>query len=466
VGIARVLTDGHRHAALAELVVDPEYRRRGIGKALVRRAGAAVQAPLSLMSETAACESLLTMLGSAAAGRALPYLAVLASLIVLPASGLQAQTVRDSAGVRLVRYTLRDRPLAVWRVDSTPLLEIGGDGREGPTEFAGIVGVARLSDGRVAVANAGSNEIRFFSPAGAFLRAVGRRGRGPGEFDRLTATLRTADTLIGIDAQNRIQVFAPDGKLLRGLERPALEGVTLARWIGLMPDGEGVVMAPEADASPSGRSTVWLGVARIGLDGSPRLLPGRYPGWAQHTPPGGRPAPIAYGPAARAALTRSRLWMGYGEEYILNGHDSAGRLVVRVVRDTRPEPVLDEDRKRYVNALLAANANAPPAVRAQLEDMARLTVFADRFGTFGPFLASEADALWVNNQAPRGSVYDRFGTPDRASHWSVFAADGRWLADVTLPPRFLPLDIGRAYVAGVSRGADDVERVTIFRLML
>ena len=38
VGVARVLTDGHYYAALADILVHPEYQRRGIGRALMNRA--------------------------------------------------------------------------------------------------------------------------------------------------------------------------------------------------------------------------------------------------------------------------------------------------------------------------------------------------------------------------------------------------------------------------------------------
>ncbi|MEO7455634.1 MAG: GNAT family N-acetyltransferase [Gemmatimonadaceae bacterium] len=38
VGLARVLSDGHLAASLADLAVDPAYQRRGVGRELVRRA--------------------------------------------------------------------------------------------------------------------------------------------------------------------------------------------------------------------------------------------------------------------------------------------------------------------------------------------------------------------------------------------------------------------------------------------
>jgi GNAT superfamily N-acetyltransferase len=47
VGIARVLTDGQRSAILVEILVDPRYRRIGIGRQLMQRA-AAVAGPAGL----------------------------------------------------------------------------------------------------------------------------------------------------------------------------------------------------------------------------------------------------------------------------------------------------------------------------------------------------------------------------------------------------------------------------------
>jgi ribosomal protein S18 acetylase RimI-like enzyme len=41
VGAVRVLSDGHLFATVPEILVDPGYRRRGIGRELMRRALAA-----------------------------------------------------------------------------------------------------------------------------------------------------------------------------------------------------------------------------------------------------------------------------------------------------------------------------------------------------------------------------------------------------------------------------------------
>ena len=55
VGIGRALTDGHRYAVLAELIVDPDYRRRGIGRELMRRLREVTPASLSAMQSNAGC---------------------------------------------------------------------------------------------------------------------------------------------------------------------------------------------------------------------------------------------------------------------------------------------------------------------------------------------------------------------------------------------------------------------------
>jgi GNAT superfamily N-acetyltransferase len=38
VGVARVITDGYLYAALADIVVHPDYQRRGVGRQLMNRA--------------------------------------------------------------------------------------------------------------------------------------------------------------------------------------------------------------------------------------------------------------------------------------------------------------------------------------------------------------------------------------------------------------------------------------------
>lgn len=68
-GIGRVLTDGHRYTALAELVVDPDHRGRGIGRELVRRLRGVVPGPLATLDATEGCKGFLVATRAARAER-------------------------------------------------------------------------------------------------------------------------------------------------------------------------------------------------------------------------------------------------------------------------------------------------------------------------------------------------------------------------------------------------------------
>ena len=105
--------------------------------------------------------------------------------LLLLAAPCPAQSIRDSAGVRIVEYARRARAPKTWRVDPKPVLEIGGHTRPGSVEFSNVVGVARLSDGRVVVGNAGTYEVMTFDARGRFIESFGRRGRGVERGDRI-----------------------------------------------------------------------------------------------------------------------------------------------------------------------------------------------------------------------------------------------------------------------------------------
>ncbi|MEX2609366.1 MAG: hypothetical protein WEA24_05430 [Gemmatimonadota bacterium] len=91
--------------------------------------------------------------------------------------------VRDSAGIQIVE----NGPLASVDtlgivVDSAGRMRIGLVDGDAPYLFERIVAATRLSDGRIAIGESGSAEIRFFDDEGRFLSAEGGKGGGPGEY--------------------------------------------------------------------------------------------------------------------------------------------------------------------------------------------------------------------------------------------------------------------------------------------
>ncbi len=133
----------------------------------------------------------------------LPFLG---SLGCEPPGGLGLQVeVRDSAGVTIVENSGKLGPDGGgWIVEQEPALSIGTFQGDSVYQFFQIDGAKRLADGRIAVANAGSGEIRVFDGEGRFLMAHGRKGEGPGEFERPTLVgVFGGDTLVVVDNQLR-----------------------------------------------------------------------------------------------------------------------------------------------------------------------------------------------------------------------------------------------------------------------
>jgi hypothetical protein len=86
--------------------------------------------------------------------------------------------VRDSGGVRIVENTSPQwLESQQWRLTEEPIVDIGG-GDTAEEQLHRVRGAARLSDGRIVVADGGSQELRFYAPSGEHERSAGGRGGG------------------------------------------------------------------------------------------------------------------------------------------------------------------------------------------------------------------------------------------------------------------------------------------------
>lgn len=380
-----------------------------------------------------------------------------------------AQQVRDSAGVRIVSYARGDVPKQRWSLDPNPVLEIGGTTDEGPAAFAEIMGVVRLSDGRVAVANQRPSEIRLFDASGRFLRSLGRNGQGPGEFHRiLWRLLRSADSLIGIDNSMRAQVFDPLGELRRSLPRPRppTSRGNPAR-LAFDADGSALVQAVELTSQTTAPDAeVFLRITREAPNAERHVEILRLLAYRPMAARGAAPQFEVYGPRGAVVASGTRICTGYTGLFALTCYDREGRAVLVLRRPVAPREITEEDRAHFREAYLAANKGTDPRVIASIKESNRLTQFANRAPTFGRMVLATSGELWVSEfDRSEGSLGPPgFRTTPAPLRWSVFAADGTWLSDVVLPARFTPHEMGFDYVIGTSLDSDDVERVTMYRI--
>lgn len=128
--------------------------------------------------------------------------------------------------------------------------------------------------------------------------------------------------------------------------------------------------------------------------------------------------------------------------------------------------VTASDKATFDSGYLAANPKAPPRYIREIRERNRIAPYAEAAPAYSRFVLAPDGELWVSSFVPEFYVLGpaSFRAPHDPTRWSVFSPAGEWLADVTLPARFVLLDMGRDYVAGV-RIVDDMEQVVVLRLL-
>jgi len=381
----------------------------------------------------------------------------LAAISCRPAVDRPFTTRRDSAGVS-ISESIRPiwNPGEEWKIDSVPLVDLGASGAGPEYEFFRIRNASRLPDGRIAVANYGTNEVRLYDPHGKFLWAVGRFGEGPGEFQRLTSVRPyRGDTLLVFDYwARRITLLASSGKVGRVTTLLDLSGSLNDLYP--FPDGRFLLhtSAIAAMANVQGRIRVPAPLLLLGADGLVEDTLAVVRGFETYVFDQGDarpPLPHQVYVAVRDSLT----YVGEGEtfEFHVFSWDGTlrqtvrlpeyGLLVPEAVRDSLKAVMLDQELPPQLRPTMEAMANAIPARRPAYSGLA----------------VDPGGCVWVQEFMLSMAVSQQ---PRR---WLVFDPSGVWMGTVELPPNLDLFEVGEDYVLGRSRDEMDVETIRLLRLL-
>lgn len=187
--------------------------------------------------------------------------------------GAASQRRADEAGWRTERYTRGDttvvRTVGASSLNaSITLAEEASAGREQgrPEEQFGRVALVTPTDdgGFVMLDPTPPAQVRQFDAQGNFVRLIGRRGDGPGEYTSPASVYRTSDGQLLIGEDRRVHVFKANGEYVREWSL-ALTGRTFpGRLIGASEDGFAHVRLVRTSLDPD--STILT--LRVTLDGS------------------------------------------------------------------------------------------------------------------------------------------------------------------------------------------------------
>ncbi len=377
-------------------------------------------------------------------------------------------SVRDSAGITIVENTGAAAADSVaFRVDSLSSLELGG-GADPRMEFGSVRGVLLLHH-RIVIADGASNEIRIFDTSGAWIRTVGRKGGGPGEFEGLGGLFLVApDTIAAYDWNHRrLSLFTSAGDLVRERSLVGKDSFGFPTVLGILDGGDLLIQVQQLAGGTAGQS----GYRRDSL----RIL--RYARWSDHADSIARFAgtevwqdvvssnglirssmstQLPFGRMLTLEVQGDRFYAGTGESYQIASYDRNGALK-RLVRRTLPAiAVTDADiaatKKNQLDGFRPGSETAKERVRGVLERM----IFPKTKPAYDGFVVGDDGSLWVK----------RYDAPARnlPAHFDVFDPSGQWRGLVTFPSRFALSRAGPTYALGVWIDPDDLERIRLYHL--
>ncbi len=394
-------------------------------------------------------------------------LLILANCQRSDSTGTPTSTV-DSAGVRLTRINTDPAALNEWTLAPAADLTLTGAETGDSAAFAYIGSARWLSDGRIVVVDAEARRLLLFDANGKFVKALGRRGEGPGEFRSVTSvTVLPGDSILTFDGSlRRLTLWHPDGGYVRSMR---VGGTSPESWPAdaWLWQGDKIVVlqlsvTPQDSIPPGTGVRRWPMRARLTLqDTSGRALAssaefdGMYTGIYER---GDTRLPFSNQPFA--VVARDRVYFGSGASFALsylNG-DFAGAGEIRW-------PALHEDLTQTevegVKAeamALAAGRLPPDQIAKRFEMNFASQILPNERPAIGRVFVDNNDQLWVERfEATRlGSRLQKAG--DR---WTVLSQDGAPVARLRIPNATRLEDVRGTRALIVVRDSLDVQTISV-----
>ena len=388
--------------------------------------------------------------------------------------GQLAYEVWDSAGVAIMESSRPPTGSRLgWQVETEPQVSIGAALAEAEYQLYEVGDATRLSDGRIVVANGGSDQLLVFDEAGNYLAAWAGQGDGPGEFRSLALVHRWAgDSLMAADSdQGRVSVFDLEGNHGRtttlkgdpgGFFKSISTDPTEHQMMGLLPDG--TILTRDIGGYMTEGLWRWdhtYGLAKA--DGSGSLSLGDYPGPETYSESVHVeeermvyviPLRHPFGKTTFTSVWGDLVALGRSETYEIRAFASDGSLA-RIVRrehatDTPTQDQLDAHfRERF--------ANLPEEERTPRLEVAANVPMVESFPAYSDVKGDAIGYLWVREFKLPGDESDN-------PVWTVFDPAGQALGFVETPAGLTIHEIGEDYVLGKRTGELDVESVELWAL--
>ncbi|MDT8369213.1 MAG: hypothetical protein RQ745_08385 [Longimicrobiales bacterium] len=368
-----------------------------------------------------------------------------------------------------------------WTLEPTPDFRIGGiedlDG-SGPL-FSAVRDIAVAPDGVILISDAFLGSVSVFDRTGSYLRTLGKRGEGPGEFSWGPGSVfPCTDGTVIVLGGGGLSRFDTGGEYLsRSLTRigTATFGVVGAtrdctrflvhqRGPGPAEGEQGLSYRTISWADPSFTRLDTIGIVPVAemFRGGGEIAPnGMVVPWSS--------GHFNFGVAGEDAVAG---WGGHPEVKVYS-EGPAPRKIIRWNAPARPVTRADRNeyenqRRRYIAGF--GNNEETRLIFPPLGDFRSLPEVKPYFDG----LMTDAEGrIWLRHwpedyvglasTLPSAPGQDDGGWWDYT--WTVLDADGRWLGELEMPSRFQLMDATDDRVYGVELDSLDVPTVAAYRIV-
>lgn len=366
-------------------------------------------------------------------------------------AGRSAVTVRDSAGIRIVEAAAPAWPEGgAWRLSAEPRVAIGAAEGAEENQLFRVGDVSRFADGRIAIVNGGSSELRVYSAEGRHLQSIGREGAGPGEFRFPRRVWILGDDSLLVADLDKLSWFDGEGAFVRS------EPLGIPRPMQRFADGSylGLAFAPGEDFYATGQVRPRYSVLRSRPEASDTIaiLAGDDAYRLSHDR-GISIYAVPFGLRRALVVHGMSVFTGDGSAFEVAVLDTAGRITLMARRPDTDRTVTPADVRRYGEIQLDALPAGAPDERVRR--MLREAKVPAMKPAWDQLVVDAEGGAWVRHFA-----LER----DAPATWSVFDVEGLWLGEIGMPPRFEVKQIGSDWVLGTWTDELGVEYVRLYGL--
>lgn len=372
--------------------------------------------------------------------------------------GAARVTVRDSAGIRVVENR-EAIDSAVWTIGE-PLLSIGVVEGEPAYELRDVVGAVMLGDGRIVLANSGSEELRWFDAEGRHIRSTGREGEGPGEFRSLESIFRYGpDSIVVYDRSlRRISVFDTAGRHGRVVSIASPGRNWTPSLVTPFTDGT-LLVAVQPPFAPAATGGVYRAVGtvhHISATGEVLDSVASFAGPEIATgSPGGRPVVVGlpFGRSGSVAGNDAGVVVSDGGPISYDVFSPDGKLTTRVRLEIAPRLLTKTETDAYMaERMKRAQEQGIPEILEMERTLAELMQFPETYPGIAALYLDAAGNVWTEEARLADEMY--LSGYELVRRYRIFNAEGRHTGSMSLPAGTRPLEIGEDWI--LLRAIDDL----------